>query len=45
VRISAKNNIRIAEIALGYKPPSGDTPATFFTTDSKTGEYRKFIAS
>jgi hypothetical protein len=43
VRISAKNNIGIAAIALGYKPPSGSiTPKTTFnfTTDAKTGEYR-----
>ncbi|MGA9639149.1 LamG-like jellyroll fold domain-containing protein [Flavobacterium sp.] len=43
VRISAKNNIGVASIALGYKPPSGDiSPKTTFTfpTDRKTGEYR-----
>ena len=43
VRISAKNNIGVASIALGYEPPSGNiTPKTTFTfsTDTKTGEYR-----
>jgi hypothetical protein len=43
VRISAKNNIGVASISLGYEPPSGNiTPKTTFTflTDTKTGEYR-----
>jgi len=43
IQISSKNNIGVANITLGYKPPVGDITnytKTNFTTNSTSGEYR-----
>jgi hypothetical protein len=43
IQISSKNNIGVANIALGYKPTIGDITnytRTNFTTNSTSGEYR-----